>query len=132
MRAFAVGLVLAGLAGAPTDGAAARTIHIEIRRSRFVPSNLSVPAGAQVRFLVVNRDPIAHEFILGDAAAQLRHESGTERGHDGAPGQASLAAGERQVVQVRLGRAEMLEYACHLPGHYAYGMRGTLEVRGDT
>ncbi len=81
-----------------------------------------------MRFVVRNEDPIAHEFIIGTAAEHLAHERGTDVTHDGAPGAASLAIEETATVEYVFERAGRLEFACHLPGHYAYGMRGTLTV----
>jgi uncharacterized cupredoxin-like copper-binding protein len=87
-----------------------------------------------VRFVLRNTDPIDHEFILGDAAVQARHEQGRDRHHHGeVPGERSVAAGQEAATTYAFpagldGRT--LEFACHLPGHYAYGMRGTVRVSG--
>jgi uncharacterized cupredoxin-like copper-binding protein len=80
--------------------------------------------------VVRNTDPIDHEFILGDEAVQQLHERGADAHHD-APGQVSVPAGTERTTTVTLNwtGAGRLEYACHLPGHYAYGMRGVLVVR---
>jgi uncharacterized cupredoxin-like copper-binding protein len=85
-----------------------------------------------VRFVLRNTDPIDHEFILGDDGVQRRHEQGRERDHHGeVPGERSVGAGQETVTTYAFpaaldGRA--LEFACHLPGHYAYGMRGRVTV----
>jgi uncharacterized cupredoxin-like copper-binding protein len=90
-----------------------------------------VAPGTTVRFLLRNTDPIDHEFILGDDAVQRRHEQGREREHHGeVPGEVSVAAGGEAATTYtfRTGGPASLEFACHLPGHYAYGMRGVALV----
>ena len=117
---------------AATGAPAARTVAITIHYSHFSPARLRVAAGETVRFTITNTDPIDHEFILGDQAAQDREEAGTDLVHDGSvPGMVSAPAGRTvsTVVSFPKHPAERsLVYACHLPGHYAYGMRGVLTI----
>lgn len=103
-------------------------IAVEITRSRFDPGALEVPTGSEVTFTVRNTDPIAHEFIIGSHTEQLAHEQGTDASHDGTPGAASLDPDETATLTHRFTRAGTYEYACHLPGHYRYGMVGTITV----
>ncbi|HEV3498336.1 MAG TPA: plastocyanin/azurin family copper-binding protein, partial [Actinomycetes bacterium] len=110
----------------------ARTVVVTMHHSRFEPSVVRVEPGERVRFVLRNTDPIDHEFILGDASVQRRHEEGRERQHHGdVPGERSVPAGQEATTTYTFpstleGRA--LEFACHLPGHYAYGMHGTARV----
>jgi uncharacterized cupredoxin-like copper-binding protein len=107
---------------------AARTVEITIRHSRFDPSVIDAAAGETVRFVIHNLDPIAHEFILGDDQVQDRHENGTEPHHGTVPGEVSVPAGETRATTFAFGALGDLPYGCHLPGHWAYGMRGTVLV----
>jgi uncharacterized cupredoxin-like copper-binding protein len=112
-------------------GQATRTVVITMHHSRFQPEVVRVAPGTTVRFLLRNTDPIDHEFILGDAAVQRRHEQGREREHHGeVPGEVSVAAGGQAATTYtfRQGGPASLPFACHLPGHYAYGMRGVALV----
>ncbi|TML75158.1 MAG: hypothetical protein E6G04_12825 [Actinobacteria bacterium] len=77
---------------------------------------------------LVNEDPITHEFIIGTAAQQEAHEIGPDVDHNGLPGQASLAPGETRTISFTFGKSGSLIFACHRPGHYAYGMRGTITI----
>ena len=49
------------------------------------PSQITVPAGTAVTFVLRNDDPIDHEWIVGDAAVHERHRTGTEPVHGVAP-----------------------------------------------
>jgi uncharacterized cupredoxin-like copper-binding protein len=106
-----------------------RTITLTAQWSRFDPPHLEVPVGTTVRFVVHNADPIAHELIVGDDAVQDRHEKGTEPHHGDRPGEVSVRAGTTAETTYRFDRPGTVLFGCHLPGHWAYGMRGTIEVR---
>jgi uncharacterized cupredoxin-like copper-binding protein len=127
-------LVTGWPAGSRAGGDQVRTVVVTMHHSRFEPSVVRVEPGEQVRFVLRNTDPIDHEFILGDESVQRRHEQGREREHHGdVPGERSVPAGQEEATTYTFpaaldGRA--LEFACHLPGHYAYGMHGLARVSG--
>jgi uncharacterized cupredoxin-like copper-binding protein len=127
-------LLVAGAAGSRSGDPPERTVVVTMHHSRFEPATLSVEPGQQVRFVLRNTDPIDHEFILGDGATQRRHERGRDRHHHGeVPGERSVPAGQDAATTYTFpagAAGEVLEFACHLPGHYAYGMRGTVRVSG--
>ena len=123
-------VLVAARAGGPPE----RTVVVVMHHSRFEPATLRVEPGQRVRFVLRNTDPIDHEFILGDTFVQARHEQGRQRQHHGdVPGERSVPAGREAATTyafpARLD-GQVLEFACHLPGHYAYGMRGTVRVSG--
>jgi uncharacterized cupredoxin-like copper-binding protein len=105
-----------------------RTVEISIRHSRFEAATLSVEPGEHVLFVIRNDDPIDHEFILGDEEVQRVHEKGTEAHHGAKPGEVSVAAGATAQTTYRFEGPGTLIFGCHLPGHYDYGMRGTVRV----
>ena len=106
----ALGLGLAAALGAAAvAGAVGRAnepivVEIDIHYSHFSPDAITVPAGRPITFVIVNNDPIDHEWIVGDAALH-----------------------ERQTT-VTFASPGTLTFVCHLPGHEAYGMTGTLLV----
>jgi uncharacterized cupredoxin-like copper-binding protein len=104
------------------------TVDVGIRYSKFSISTLHVRTGTVVRFLIHNDDPIHHEFIVGDAAVHLRHEQGKEATHPPVPGEVSVAPLDIGETFYRFDRPGRLLFACHLPGHFAYGMRGWVVV----
>ena len=122
-------LVAAGLAAAATATPDhVRTVTMTIHFSRFDPASLQVEPGETVRFVVTNTDPIDHEFILGDDLVQQIHELGTEAVHPPKPGEVSVPAGTTATTTYTFEDPGELTFACHLPGHFAYGMHGTVTV----
>ena len=126
-------VAIAILTGAAVASAAASsgpvTVEIHIRYSHFEPSTVAVPVGRPVTFVLVNDDPIDHEWIVGDAALHERHRTGTEARHDARPTEVTIDAGSTRETTVTFDAAGSLQYICHLPGHEQYGMVGTLEIR---
>jgi uncharacterized cupredoxin-like copper-binding protein len=125
------GLVVArdhGPAEPPALGPGDVTVQIDIDHSVFDPAPLRVVAGTRVRFVVVNHDPIYHEFIVGPPAVHARHATGTEAKHPSIPGEVSVDPNATAITTYRFTEPGLVEYACHLPRHYEYGMHGQIEV----
>ena len=107
------------------------TITLTVRHSHFSPDHLVVRSGTLVRFVIRNDDPIGHEFIIGDDGVHRRHETGTEPVHPPRSGEVSIAAGTTAETTFRFTgttASGTVVYACHLPGHFRYGMSGTVDV----
>ena len=119
---------LALVAGACSGAAAAERVTISIGYSAFEPPQLTVPAGVPVRFVLVNGDPIDHEWIVGDGAVHEAHRSGTEMAHAARPTEVSIPALTTVETTVTFDAPGLYPYICHLPGHEAYGMVGLLIV----
>ena len=134
--ALATATALAGYAVSDAEHADATTVlgpglvtvTVSIHYSKFSISTLKVHAGSTVRFLVRNDDPIAHEFIVGDASVHARHQRGTHPAHPPVPGEVSVGAGQLGETFYRFDRPGNYLFACHLPGHLAFGMRGWVQV----
>jgi uncharacterized cupredoxin-like copper-binding protein len=126
---LAAAMLAAGATGVAPAHQATAVVPITIHHSRFVPAQISVRAGTRVRFVVVNTDPIDHEFLVGDQAVQDRHELGTEAHHGARPGEVSVGAGETRTTTIEVTRQlGPIMYGCHLPGHWAYGMKGVIDL----
>lgn len=93
----------------------------------FDPVVIPARPGEIIRFVIENTDPIDHEFIVGDEAVQRAHELGTEAYHPPRPGEVTVAAGQIVRTTYTFGERDLI-FGCHLPGHYAFGMRGVVEV----
>jgi uncharacterized cupredoxin-like copper-binding protein len=132
VAAIVAGLVLVGaLVAWSSAGSTARTVNITIHFSHFDASSITVDPGETVRFVIHNEDPIAHEFIVGDRYVQLIHEIGTEPSHGAKPGEVSVLAETTAETTYTFPTTpgQYLQFACHLPGHYAYGMHGSIVIR---
>ena len=108
--------------------AAHETVEVTIHFSHFEPESLHFTKGETVTFVVHNLDPIDHEFLVGDQAMQDLHESGTEAHHGAKPGEISVPARTTATTTYTFAEATPLIAGCHLPGHYAYGMRVPITV----
>ena len=129
---IALSLGLAGIAAAWSQAAAElpTTVEIPIRYSHYERKELKVRAGAAVTFVLENKDPIDHEWIVGDTAVHERHRTGTEPVHGSRPTEVTIPAGATRTTTVTFGTPGTYLYICHLPGHEAYGMVGTVVVEG--
>ena len=105
------------------------TVTLQVERSRFEPARLVVRQHSTVTFRIVNHDPIGHELIVGGDEVHARHEAGTHGQHGAVPGEVSVAPGETATTTYDFHTPGVVVYACHLPGHFAYGMAGEVVVR---
>jgi len=124
---LAAGL-LALFASACGGADASTEATIAIHFSRFVPEAVTVPAGVPVTITLRNDDPIDHEWIVGLPDMHERHRTGTEPYHDQVPTEVTIPALSTLTTTVTFEQAGDYAYICHLPGHEAYGMVGTLRV----
>jgi uncharacterized cupredoxin-like copper-binding protein len=140
LRGAAAAIVLGGLttgtgyavdaasAGKDVLGPGVVRVDMGIHHSRFAVGSLRVREGTLVEFHLRNDDPIAHELVVGDDAVHRAHEQGTERRHPPRPGEVSVDAGAEAMTFFTFDEPGTYEYACHLPGHVAFGMKGEIEV----
>jgi plastocyanin len=125
---------VAGSGGASGDdgprvlGPGPVTVRLVVKDSTFSPSRIHVRPHTDVRFEIVNRDFINHEFIIGGEDVHLRHEGGHEPYHPPVPGEVSIPPHETGTTTYSLHAPGRVLFACHLPGHFAYGMKGYVIV----
>jgi uncharacterized cupredoxin-like copper-binding protein len=105
------------------------SVEIEIRHSKFQPSEITVPVGVPVVITLINTDPIDHEWIVGDDAVHAVHRTGTELLHPDRPTEVVIPAGETRTTTVTFESTGSLAFICHLPAHEAYGMVGRVTIR---
>ncbi len=127
---LAAALGAAVIAGAVGRSEAPIVVDITIHYSHFEPAAISVPAGRPVTFVIHNTDPLDHEWIVGDAALHARHRTGTEPFHNARPTEVSIGPLLERQTTVTFATPGTLTFVCHLPGHEAFGMTGTLTVSG--
>lgn len=119
-----------------SQGEANRVVKIEaLDTLTFNPATITVAEGETITFAVTNSGALAHDFTLGDAALQVEHEA--EMASMSAdmmmemadePNAFSLPPGASKELTWRFDAAATIIFGCHVPGHYAAGMRGVVEV----
>jgi len=111
-----------------------RTIAISTSdQLRFAPGALSVRAGETVAFEISNPGALPHEFTIGDQSVQQEHEQEMANGSSTGIAQdaafsINVPAGQSARLVYTFQQPGTLEYGCHVPGHYAAGMLGTITV----
>lgn len=134
--AMVVGMVTSGAtyAASPTDeapeplGPGEVTIEVGMKYTQFDVEEIRVRPGTRVRFVLENEDPIAHEMIVGDEFVHAQHAQATHAEHPPVPGEVSVEPLDTAVTTYEFDDPGTIEFACHLPGHYDYGMHGEIVV----
>ena len=97
------------------------TLQITIHYSQFEETALTVPHGVPVTFVLINQDPIEHEWLIGDAAFHERHRT-RDGGAPRRAAQRDLAEAARDGGDdADLRRAR--QPAVHLPSARPRGLR---------
>ena len=137
---------------------ATRSVEVVMGDMSFTPKAIDIKAGETIRFVLVNKGQLLHEFNLGDAAMHAKHQqemlqmqqSGMltptgmkEMSHDMAgmnhaamghgmqhddPNSVLVEPGKTAELTWTFSKATGLEFACNIPGHYQAGMVGKLTV----
>ncbi len=99
---------------------------------RIEPAVITVQAGQPVRFVVTNVGVLAHEFYVGNEAAQAEHEAemaaiGGNIPHDGENGIA-VQPGQTRELEFTFDSDGEWKAGCHVTSHYAGGMVATITV----
>ena len=120
--------------GQPGDPSTA-DITVEITQLdsfAFEPSDVEVKMGETVTFAVTNGGQSPHEFVLGDDMVQQGHESEMqEMGGELMPDEPyaiTVQPGETGSLTWTFTEAGSLQFGCHMAGHFAQGMVGTIDV----
>lgn len=89
----------------------------------FSPSTITVARSETVTFEVTSMGGLAHEFMVGPADAVAADTAGT-------PEVADIGMMQTKSVTYTFDGSGPYAFACHAPGHYEAGMRGTISVLG--
>ncbi len=88
---------------------------------RFYPDVVTVKAGETIAFEVTTMGMRSHEFMVGPAADVAADTTGT-------PEVADIAMMQTKSLTYTFNGPGPYAFACHTPGHYEAGMRGTIVV----
>ena len=125
----------------PSSDAAggARRVEVAMIDIDFEPKTLEVTKGEEVQFTFTNEGKIRHEAFIGTPEDQADHEkemtmagegSGAHgaRSSRGGNDKITVEPGKTGVLTDRFDEAGTYEIGCHEPGHYAAGMKITVNV----
>lgn len=108
-----------------------RTVRIETRDRDYNVQQVQVRKGETVRFVIVNKSSIRHEFGIARHAEHVEHRKMMEKlpdmVHDD-DNVVTIEPGETKQIIWRFGTHKDaltdLEFACNIPGHVEQGMLG--------
>ena len=117
---------------APSASVATTRIEVQLTDAQeIVPAEINVPAGVPVTFVVTNAGATDHEFFLGNETAQAEHEEEMQdmggMTHDEPMG-IGVKPGETKELTVTFPEAGSTLAGCHTAGHYAAGMKATVQI----
>jgi hypothetical protein len=134
--------IVPGSAGAP------REVNIVMKDWLFLPDPVDVVPGETVLLHVVNGGLVVHEAVIGDAAVQDAWEAAEGAVANPPPGPTPVVSVAPGVAGIRIvvpsgGRVDHLWtvpadpsavrgliLGCHIPEHWAKGMRAAFRVAG--
>ena len=90
----------------------------------FMPMQVPVAKGETVTFEVKNTGKLEHEFMVGPMADAYADKEGT-------PEIAGITGGTTKSITFTFDGPGPFAFACHAPGHFEAGMKGTVTVVGS-
>lgn len=114
----------------------ARMILIAMRETNdgmaFVPNQIKIKAGEQVRFVIRNNGELDHELVFADLESNLKHgiemAKNPDMEHDD-PNAARVAPKKVGELVWKFTNAGEFDFSCLIPGHRDAGMFGTIIVQ---
>jgi uncharacterized cupredoxin-like copper-binding protein len=98
----------------------------------FEPNVITLKKGQQVRFRLVNKGALDHEFMLGTLEMNLQHAEDMKKNpameHDDPNGR-RIASGQTGEIIWLFNKAGNFDYSCLIPGHREAGMTGQIVVQ---
>ena len=133
---------------------AARTVPVTLNDNYFDPATITVKKGETVRFHIVNKGSLLHEFTIETpdmhAAREKEMQDMLDMGmitattinnsqinmpgmnmemHHKDPNTAPVEPGKSADVIWKFSKETRLEFACNIPGHYEAGMVGEIKFQ---
>lgn len=113
-----------------------RTVKVTMKETDdgemiFSPSAMEFEQGETIRFMVVNKGEIDHEFVLDTPERNAMHKQAMSEQMEmhNTPNAVTLAPGKRGEVIWTFSNDGTFEFACLIPGHYESGMYGQVSVQ---
>jgi uncharacterized cupredoxin-like copper-binding protein len=123
----------AGMPGMADD--VMRTIDVTMRETDdgkmiFEPNTFEFEQGETIRFNVMNKGELEHEFVIDNVEGNAKHKemmAAMNMEHDD-PNSVRLDQGQSGEVIWKFANVGTFEFACLIPGHYESGMYGPITV----
>jgi len=135
-----------------------RTIDVVMQDNFYEPEEITVKPGETIRFRIVNKGTLLHEFGLGTATMHAAHQkemvvmmehgmieadrvnhdrmkmdhgSGGHMNHRHGQehGSVLIEPGKSTEMVWKFAKEAKLEFACNVPGHYESGMVGQFRFK---
>ena len=109
-----------------------RVIKITALDFKYEPSSISVKSGETIKFIITNKGKVDHEFVLGTITEQKEHDKEMlDHPHMKVddPNGVSIPKGKSESLIWTFTKPMTIQYACHIPGHYAAGMFGNMQIK---
>jgi uncharacterized cupredoxin-like copper-binding protein len=138
--------------GSPAPKGQGRVVRVEMTDNAYSLKNLTVKGGETVRFVIVNKGTLLHEFNLNTAAEHAEHRpmmammvdhgmitaekvvnltmtmpDGSRMSHT-EPNSVLVEPGKSAEMSWKFPRSGTLEIACNVPGHSESGMVAPVTV----
>ena len=125
--------MMIGKPGAAAD--VTHTIDVTMRETDdgemlFAPTSLDIAKGETIRFNIMNKGELEHEFVIDTLDGNAEHKemmAKFDMEHDD-PNSVRLDEGGSGEVIWTFSNAGTFEFACLIPGHYESGMHGPITV----
>jgi uncharacterized cupredoxin-like copper-binding protein len=112
-----------------------RTIDVTMRETDdgemlFMPTSLDIAKGETIRFNIMNKGELEHEFVIDTLEGNAEHKemmAKFDMEHDD-PNSVRLDEGGSGEVIWNFANEGTFEFACLIPGHYESGMHGPITV----
>jgi uncharacterized cupredoxin-like copper-binding protein len=112
--------------------AVTRTVAITAGDMRYSLRGLDVKTGETIRFVITNRGPSNHEFVIGSHTFHAQHIKEMEAMPDMPMNEANsvdLKPGESKSLIWQFTKPGDYLFGCDIPGHFQAGMSGAIRVR---
>lgn len=127
------GMMATGMPGKASQ--VTRTIEVVMSETDdgqmiYTPADFDIKKGETVRFSVINKGELEHEFILDTIESNAMHKQAMAKQMEShkSPNAITLEPGQEGEIIWTFGNPGTFEVACLIPGHYESGMFGKVAV----
>ena len=124
------------LIGRPGEDAnISRTIEIDTYDTmKFSPDKIDVKKGETIKFVVLNKGKLTHEFMLGKLDKLKKHAEIMKKYPNMKhveKNTVTVEPGETKSIVWEFNTEGVVDFACLLPGHSEAGMMGAIKVNSN-